>query len=179
MPFDDDRFNTVYSNSVYWVENVDTHLSEIRRVLATDGRAILQLKTTAIWEFLEALRAGYGDQLGSDLIDVIDRGRSSHYANIHDDAGWTERLTEAGLRVVDRRLSVTWVHSRMWDIGLRPISPHLIRMANSLHDEQRQLIKEDWIDTCERLLLPFYDADFDLGQSRSPPEICYVVEPMT
>jgi SAM-dependent methyltransferase len=178
LPFEDDRFQTVYSNSVYWVENIDMHLSEIRRVLATDGKAILQLKTTASKEFLEMLHVGHGDQIGTDLIDIIDRGRSSHYAHLYDDAGWTNRLVEAGLNIVERRLSVTWVHLRMWDIGLRPISPHLIRMANSLHDEQRRVIKEDWIETWEKLLLPFYHVDFNLGRQKLPPEICYIVEPV-
>jgi len=178
LPFEDDRFNTIYSNSVYWVENVDSHLSEIRRILAPDGKAILQLKTTAISELFETLRIDYADQLGTDFIDIIDRGRTDNHAHLHDDSGWTDKLADAGLKIVERRLSVTWVHLRMWDIGLRPISPHLIRMANSLPDEQRKLIKEDWIETWERLLLPFYNIDFNLDQQRSPPEICYVVEPI-
>jgi SAM-dependent methyltransferase len=177
LPFDDDKFRTIYSNSVYWIENVDLHLSEIKRVLADDGKAILQLKTPAIRDFLNLLRNSYTDELGENLIDTIDRGRSDHYAHVYHDEGWTERLEDAGLQVVDRRPTATWVHTRMWDIGLRPISPLMIKMANSLSDEQRVMIKEEWIDTWEQMLRPFYDLDFDLNQSRKPPEIIYIVEP--
>lgn len=177
LPFSDGRFETVYSNSAHWAENKSLHLSEIERVLSEDGTAILQLKTSAITSFLDRLRSEYEADLGEDLIDVIDRGRSSHYAHLYEPDGWADFLEDAGFRVVEQRQTVTWVHARLWDVGLRPVSPHLIRMANSLPPEQRRLIKEDWIDTWRDLLAPFYDVEFDLGLSRPVPELVFVVEP--
>jgi SAM-dependent methyltransferase len=177
LPFMDDRFETVYSNSAHWAENISLHLSEIERVLSPDGTAILQLKTPAITSFLEKLRSEYESDLGTELINIVDRGRSDHYAHLHEPDIWADYLRDAGLCVVERRQTVTWVHSRLWDIGLRPISPHLIRMANSLSTEQRRLIKEDWIDTWREMLAPFYDTDFDFNRSRAVPELVFVVEP--
>jgi len=177
LPFDDDRFETVFSNSVYWVENLETHLEEIACVTDSDsGRAVLVLKTSHIWNFLETLWDDWEDAVGPDLIEMIDRGRSDHYAHLYDDEGWTERLNDAGLSVVERRITATQLHGRLWDIGLRPISPLLIRMAYSLPTERRTAIKRDWIDLWARLLEPFNLPEFDV-RDRPPVEIAYVVEP--
>lgn len=176
LPFEDGQFMTVYSNSAHWTEDISLHLSEIERVLSSDGTAILQLKTPAVTSFLADLREGFEAELAGELIDILDRGRSSHYAHLLDPDDWQKHLEDAGLRVVERRQTVTWVHSRLWDVGLRPISPHLIRMANSLPPSNRQIIKEDWIETWRKLLAPFYNTAFDLGESHPAPELIFVAE---
>jgi len=175
LPFEDDHFRTVFSNSVYWVENIDLHLREIKRVTHPEGKAILVLKTDDVTNFLETLWE-YESILGSDLIETLDRGRSKNKKHLHDDSGWTQRLHDAGLEVIERRPTVTQFHGQMWDIGLRPISPHLIEMAYSLPPERRRAIKEDWLNTWERLLKPFSEPDFDI-KDRPPVEIAYVVRP--
>ena len=177
LPFDDGRFQTVYTNSAYWVENIDLHLREIRRVMADGGKGIIQLKTTHVNEFLELLRTQYAEYIGDNLVDIIDRGRSENKKHLHDDDGWVRRIEDAGLRVVDQYMPVTFVHMRLWDIGLRPISPHMIQTSNCLSDSQRAGIKRNWIDSWVDLLEPFADPGFSFGQDRAPPEIMYVVEP--
>lgn len=175
LPFEDNRFQTVFSNSVYWVDNLDTHLNEIRRVLDDSGKAVLVLKTTHIRNFLQALWDDWKDELGNELIDMIDRGRKDHYAHLYDDVGWTARLEDAGLSIKDRYPSASQFHGRVWDLGLRPISPHLIKMAYSLPSERRVELKTEWIDTWYDLLEPFNYPQFDITE-RPPAEIIYVVE---
>lgn len=176
LPFEDDQFKTVFSNSVYWVDNLDTHLSEIARVTDNDkGKAVLILKTENIRNHLQDLWSNWEDKLGNELIEMIDRGRSEHYSHVFDDEGWTQKLEEAGFRVVERRATATQFHGRMWDIGLRPISPHLIKMAYSLPKAERKQIKEEWMETWHRLLQPFNSPTFDV-KNRPPVEIAYIVE---
>jgi len=176
LPFEDDRFQTIFSNSVYWVDNLDLHLSEISRVLNSDGgRAILILKTEHVREFLQNLWSDWEGVLGNELIEMIDRGRSEHYSHVYTDDGWTQQLEDAGLNVLERRTTATQFHGRMWDIGLRPISPHLIKMAYSLPVDERKQIKEEWMGTWRNLLEPFNEPDFDIAD-RPPAEIAYVVE---
>jgi hypothetical protein len=118
----------------------------------------------------------YEQYIGNDLLETIDRGRMDNHAHLYDDDGWEEMLEDAGLNVVERREPWTWVHTRLWDIGLRPISPHLIRMANSLSDPQREAIKGDWIGSWKEMLTPFVDHDINFGTSRPAPEVIYIVE---
>jgi len=176
LPFDDDEFETVFSNSAYWVDEIDRHLREIERVLAPGGQAVLVLKTSDVHNFLDYVETNWEDQLGTDLIEMIDRGRRANKSHLHDEAGWTQQLENAGFDVVDKHYSVSWWHASMWDVGLRPVSPHLIRMASFLPPNERRQIKEDWIETWESLLDPFNEIGFDMGRDTSAPEIVYVLE---
>lgn len=178
LPFESNRFETVFSNSAYWIDNVDLHLSEIARVTdSNDGQAILILKTQHIRRFLNFLYDEWVDEIGNEVIEMIDRGRSDHYSRIYTDEGWTQQLEDAGLEILERRPTATQFHDRMWDIGLRPISHHLIKMAYSLPVEERQSIKEEWMETWYRLLKPFHNPEFDIC-SREPVEIAYLVKPV-
>lgn len=176
LPFADDRFQTIFSNSVYWVENVDLHLEEIARVLADNGQAHLVLKNTHVRDFLTNLWDQWENELGGELIQMIDRGRSDHYAHLYSPDGWKEKLEDAGLNVVQQQPTVTQAHCRMWDIGLRPISPYLIRMAYSMSSDQRVNLKKDWIETWHKMLEPFYTPRWDYID-RPAPEIVYTVSP--
>lgn len=176
LPFEDDRFRTIFTNSAYWIENIDLHLSEINRILHPEGKAILVLKTPTIHHFLETLEATHGEQLGTEFIDILDRGRRNNKQHLHNREGWTNKLEDAGFDTVDCRTSVTSLHAAMWDVGLRPISPHLIEMAYSLDEQRRVEIKRDWLETWEELLSPFCDTSLALDQQPEAPELIFVVE---
>lgn len=104
LPFEDDTFRTIFSNSAYWVEKLPQLLREIVRVLRPDGVAILMLKTDAIRDYdLER----FGQALGADWLSMINRGRRDNYPRLYDDDGWTALLHESGLKVVSRRPQVT------------------------------------------------------------------------
>jgi SAM-dependent methyltransferase len=77
LPFDDGEFQTIFSNAVYWVEEVDLHLSEIVRVLDSDGEGVLVLRTPHVHNFLDYLYSKT-DRLGNELVEMLDRGRSEH-----------------------------------------------------------------------------------------------------
>lgn len=176
LPFEDNRFKTVFSNSTYWVENIDMHLSEIERVTHPDGKIYLVLKLSHITNWLDTLWGDYEEFLGSEVIEIVDRGRSQNKKHLHTTKGWKERLENAGLNIIDSRTTATQLHTRMWDIGLRPISPFLIRMANGLPATERTAIKEEWIDTFETLLSPFAHPEVDY-RDRQPAEKVFILEP--
>jgi SAM-dependent methyltransferase len=175
LPFEDDEFRTIFSNTVYWVENVGLHLEEIRRVLHPEGLAILVLRTPHVHTFLDFLQ-DHSDEIGGETVHMIDRGRSEHYPSLYDMEGWTRKLEGAGLSVVERLPMISVTHAGMWDIGLRPISPLLIPMANSLPIEQRTRIKKEWINLWMQLLSQVCEPMFEMGASRPPAEIAFVVE---
>jgi len=172
LPFADNSFATIFSNSVYWVEDPGKLLWEISRVLQPMGQAILTFVTTAIHDYT---LDRYEWALGSDWLALIDRGRKANYPRLYDDAGWERLMKQAGLKIISKRPVNTWLQSHIADIGLRPISPLLIEMANDLTPEKRMDIKRRWIDLWERLLLPFCEVGFDLGVKRPEMEIIYVL----
>ncbi|WP_336001797.1 class I SAM-dependent methyltransferase [Halorientalis halophila] len=176
LPFDDGEFRTIFSNAVYWVENVDLHLEEISRVLDDSGEALLVLRTPHVHQFLDYLHARE-DVLGEEFVDMIDRGRSEHYPSLHTEEGWDRKLEAAGLEISEKRSVISTTHAGIWDVGLRPISPLTIKMANALGNSQRRKIKSEWIDLWEELLEPLCEPMFELERDDPAAEILYFVTP--
>lgn len=171
LPFDDGSFQTVYCNSAYWVRGIDAFLNELHRICAADGRVILQVKLRSLFDY--TLR-GYRDLLGRRFLDIIDRGRANSWPTVADEDEWERRFANAGFDVAAKRPFVTATHAHIWDIGLRPIAPMLVRMTDAIAAETRASIKREWTDVMCELLLPFFDSSIDLSANTRPPvEIHY------
>lgn len=177
MPVETNRFRFAYTNAAHWIDNVDLHLSELARITDPDGKVALHLKTHTVYQFLEYLRSEWTGELGEELIDMIDRGRSDHYETLDSKEGWTRRLEDAGFDVQSVEPVIGLGHIQMWDIGLRPISPHLIRMAHSVEPERRKRIKIEWLDTWGDLLDPFMEPGFSFASAEEAAEYLYVASP--
>lgn len=175
MPFEDNAFTTVHCNSAYWVENVDLFLRDIARITKPGGRVLLSVKLAAMRDYT---LNQHRDMLGQRWLDIIGRGRIESWPSLCDDATWQRRFESAGLQIASRTPFITRTHAHIWDIGLRPIAPLLLRMANALDDTTRQEIKADWIDLLEELLTPLNEATFDLFSDNSEPgEVLYELNP--
>ncbi|MBN1492271.1 MAG: class I SAM-dependent methyltransferase [Phycisphaerae bacterium] len=175
LPMADGRFATVYCNSVYWVERVEAFLREIRRITAADGKILLEIKLASI---LRYTLAGFRDVLGDRWLEIIDRGRAATWTSLTDRATWERRFAAAGLAIEHAIPFITRTHAHLWDIGLRPIAPMLVKMANALAPDTRRAIKAEWVDLFVELLEPFTRPDLDLFSDRADPvEILYVLRP--
>ena len=82
------------------------------------------------------------------------------------------------MTIEDATPFITATHAHIWDIGLRPIAPMLIKMANALTPATRASVKADWVDLFCELLAPLCDPEFDLSCSQDEPaESLYVLRP--
>lgn len=174
LPFDTGYFQTIYCNSAYWVTNIDGFLSELGRITTRGGRIILQVKLDAMQRYtLEPHRA----QLGDEVLRIMGRGRLECWNSLADRQTWEKRFHRAGLSIVDEYPFITATHAHVWDVGLRPIAPLLVKMANSLAPEKREAIKAEWVDLFETLLTPFCRSDMNLTpQKGEPGEIQYILQ---
>jgi SAM-dependent methyltransferase len=175
LPFGDDSFETVYCNAAYWVANIDTFLSEIARITRPGGRIILQVKLDSMRRYtLDAHRSVLGDR----FLDIIGRGRLDTWPSLADRAPWEARFAAAGLSIQSAMPFVTGTHAHVWDIGLRPVAPMLVKMANALEPRTRASIKRDWVDLFCDLLEPLCDPNFNLTPGKSDPaEMQYLLTP--
>lgn len=173
LPFQDNSFQAIYCNAAYWVERIDPFLSELTRVLQPGGSMILQVKLDSMRDYtLETYRS----VLGEPFLDIIGRGRHATWPALADRNTWEKRFAQAGLHIVNATPFITRTHAQLWDVGLRPLAPMLIKMANALTPETRQAIKKEWVDLFMELLTPFCKQDFHLGNTRNEPaEIQYVL----
>jgi len=175
LPLDDGRFQTVYCNAAYWIEDIDGFLAELQRIVHPDGIVVLQVKLDSMRRYnLE----DHGDVLSERFLDIIGRGRLDCWPSLADRKTWEARFARAGLTIEEATPFITADHARIWDVGLRPIAPMLVRMANALTSETRASIKRDWVDLFCELLDPICRTDFTLSSSNDEPaEIQYVLSP--
>ncbi len=175
LPFASDHFETVYCNSAYWVDNIESFLSELGRITVPAGTIVLHVKLDAIKRFtLDRHR----DVLGDRWLDIVNRDRFASWSSLCDRATWEDRFASAGLEILSAMPFATRTHAHLWDVGLRPIAPLLIKAMNSLHTHMRTEIKRDWVDLFCDLMRPFCDADVDLlGDTSQPVEMQYVLTP--
>ncbi len=174
LRFESGSFTTVYCNAAYWVKNIDGFLAELARIANPNGRIVLQVKLDSMKRYtLSKFEAA----LGAKFLDLIDRGRMDCWPSLTDRKSWESRFARAGLSISSATPFVTRTHSHMWDIGLRPIAPQLVRMANALTPQTRTEIKRDWVDLFCDLLTPFCDPALDLFPGTDElAEIQYVLE---
>ncbi len=174
LPLADGEIQTLYCNAAYWVREIDSFLSELARVVRPGGRIVLQVKLEGMRRFnLDGFRAVLGDR----FLDIIGRGRLDCWPTLADRSTWERRFVRNHLEVVEAIPFVTRTHAHLWDVGLRPIAPLLVRMANALDSTTRGAIKRDWVDLLHELLMPFFHSSLDLMGDPEPAEIQYVLTP--
>ncbi|MHC4697420.1 MAG: class I SAM-dependent methyltransferase [Planctomycetota bacterium] len=175
LPFDDGAFQTIYCNAAYWVTDIEHFLRELARVIRPDGRIILQVKLESIRQYtLE----GHREALGDRVLDILGRGRVESWPSLADRATWEARFAAADLSIEDATPFITPTHAHIWDVGLRPIAPMLVKMANALTPQTRASIKEEWVDLFCDLLAPLCDPSLCLfSGDDEPAEIQYVLTP--
>jgi len=174
LPFDDESLMTVYCNCAYWVERIDFFLADLARITQRKGRIVLHVKLDSMRRYtLDAHRAKLGDR----FLSIIGRGRFDTWPSLASQREWERRFAHAGLTIVEATPFITKTHSHIWDVGLRPIAPLLVRMANNLTPKTRESIKHDWVDLCCELFEPICRGDFDLFDKQDEPaEMQYVLE---
>lgn len=155
LPFEDGEFKTIFSNAIYWIERIDIVLAEMSRVLARDGKAILlvpngNIKRYYIYDLY--LKRGW------DWCKNLDMGRYFHIRHCYSVKRWKAIFEKCGFRVARHRPYLSHRVIRISEVGLRPLSPVLIKMANRLPADERRAIKEEWIDYCYRLIRPLFDS---------------------
>ncbi len=177
LPLEDGRFGTVYSNILYWLDNYPLTLREIRRVLRDDGRVLLQVpsETFRDYSFYQRLYVQGGDPRWQWL-HLIDRGRSDNIRHCKTFDAWRDDFAAVGLKVAHHRRYLSKTVLEAWDIGLRPISPFLIEMANKLAPENRAAIKAKWIEGILPLLLPLCELDWITDAAHPPGFHLFVLE---
>lgn len=173
LPLADASIASLYCNSAYWIREIDAFLREIRRVIRSDGRAVLHVKTAAMRDYsLERFRGAFGETFAK----LMGRGRFECWPTVGSPGEWERRFARAGLHVAAALPLATRTHAHVWDVGLRPIAPLLVRMTQALTPQTREAIKRDWLALFMDLLTPLCRLDFELFEGPADPaEIQYVL----
>lgn len=165
LPFAGGQFSTIFSNIVYWISNIEGLLGELGRVVADDGQILLMLPNDSLKKYY---LYNYYLKYGWEWIKKLDRERYSLVEQTYSYEEWRELFAKCGLKISSHRTHLSKTVIQLWDIGLRPISPLLIKMANSLTEETRAAIKAEWIDTVVELIEPLCTTEW-ITDKQYPP----------
>lgn len=170
LPFASDHFASIFTNALYSISNLKLALAELRRVLRPNGRLLTlvtneNFRTHAIYRLYE--------EHGWEWCRVLDRGRHQEVEHCYSEDTWRKYFADAGLTVVSMQPCLSSRLYQLAEIGLRLLSPVLIRMANSLKAEDRLSIKEEWIEYCLEALGPMFTSGWLTDPS--VPQIYYLM----
>lgn len=153
------RFDYIFSNTIYHAREVDAHLKDLHRVLASGGYAQIYCPNS---NFANFALYRFVPKYGWDWIEHHDRGRYRVWEKSADDIpGWSSRFKRAGFVVEDAKAYLPNFVTMIEDVGLRAIFPSLLKMANKIREHSKEDylgIKRHWMENLFFLLEPFKDT---------------------
>lgn len=162
LPFEDSKFETVFSNILYWLNDPKKVLTEINRILKKGGKALLCLPDKKFREYCFTYK---WEEMDSALLKKLNRGRSGDHHWMVDYREFEKLAEETGFNVKGHERYLSKLTLMIWDIGLRPVSPLLIKMANKVPEKDRREIKKEWIENMIELASPLYEMDMKTSEN--------------
>lgn len=162
LPFKDETFNTIFSNIVYWVDDTEAILKDINRILSHGGHALVCVPSQKFYDYCPSYKwQEEKKEIPRDLMKLVNRNRYKCILKTFSYDEFVEIAKEAGFSVFDCEPYLSSLTLNIWDIGLRPLSIPLIKMANKLSPSDRREIKTEWINTCFDYLSLLYEMEFE------------------
>ncbi|MDP3726668.1 MAG: hypothetical protein Q8R36_05780 [bacterium] len=157
-PIEDASMQSAFSNILYWLQDHHHSFKELRRILKVGGKAFLFLQTKNFTKFCKS----YHPQdypIYEKTLRILNRSRVESHLWQTDLEEIRQMAKAHGFKVLHHRYCYSQFFLNMWDIGLRPLSPVLIDMANSFDAKQRKKYKEWWVNILYEILRPIYDEE--------------------
>jgi len=158
LPFENDSFNSVFSNVLYWLDDPEKSLKEVYRILKYGGNAFIFVPDVKFREYCTSYQWKI---LNSKLLEKINHGRSETMQWETSEDNFLILIDKIGFKMIYHKEYLSKLTLSFWDVGLRPISPVLIKMTNKLSLEDRESLKIEWLNILYDILLPIYETDLD------------------
>lgn len=147
----------IYSNALYWLDDISSVLRQLRAALKDDGKIVALLPSPVLKKYYI-----YEKYLktGQPIYKILDMGRYGCIKHLYTHEEWESIFDDCGLKI---KSSVNYLSGRfieMSEIDIRPLSNVLAVMANKLSPRQRNESKKKWIDTLMYLIMPMFENGF-------------------
>jgi len=175
LPFPDASFNSVFSNIVYWLDSPEFAISEISRIMKPGAVACLMLPNSTLpqFSFYNQLYVKGGDPRWK-FLEMLDRGRfADNIRQAKSLAEWQAMFKQGGLEIERHHTHLSKLAIQTWDIGLRPLFPVLLEMANELPADKLIFIKDKWMQTMLAFIEPIIKIDKEIPGGEEPAFHCF------
>jgi len=159
LPFEDNEFETIFSNTFYWLDDIEHIFKEAKRVCRDNGKIIVCVPDE---KFKQSLIYTYFLENNQSWAKILDRGISSNIKHCYSGKKWEEIFSNLNLKIENHVNYLSENLIRFWSIGLRPYSPYMIEMANKLKPEERIDIKKRMINEISPLIQSYVEYELSL-----------------
>lgn len=156
LPFEDNSFQTVFSNILYWLKSPESSFKEVWRILRPGGHALLCLQDPKYQEYCPSEN---WQEMNSELLRLLNTGRSQRVCWRISLPQLKELTQKTGFKIAYHSYYLSPLTLKIWDIGLRPLSPLLIKMVQKFNESDRAEIKQEWMETLQPFLRELYELD--------------------
>lgn len=177
LPFADNSMQSVFSNILYWLDDPIFSIKEIYRILAPGGKCCIMLVSDVLTSssFLATYEGKFGEAF-DEMLQLIDRGRlSSNIKCARSFDSWKEIIEQSGFTIDSFSVQLSPTLVKIWDIGLRPISPMLIQFAKNISQEVKMEVKQQWVDLFYNLCYPVLVNEKNLIRGTEGGEYCFIL----
>lgn len=159
LPDISDDFDFAFSNILYWLNDLNSILTDWNRILNKDGQLILFVPNNNFkekaWFYYKAPHSGY-----KKYFNYFDRNYASLIHHCYSYKTWKDIFNKAGFKIKMHKPYLSDIVMEIWNIGTRPISPLLINTANKLNDKDREEVKKDWVNYFKDFFLPIVHDEY-------------------
>lgn len=150
----------VYSNMLYWLDDYETVLANIADQLETGSKIITVFPSSKF----QSYNRSYAQE--NQFWKLINRGRADVHMHPVDILDMEKRIApKCNLKLVEATSYLSKETLNIHDIGLRPFSPALIKMANYMSPEQRMEVKEEWCEGFRPILQELVNQELHTGHN--------------
>lgn len=158
--FADQEFDTIFSNAIYWMSNIEGLLSEMNRVLNDSGKVIVSVPDHGFVNASILGKRKLGQGKVPEYVKLLDRGRfDDNYSVVRSSEEWKGLFNKSGFKVVEHIPYLSQETISLWDFGLRPFSPFLIRMQHALKQDDLLNIKRDWVNEISPMIFEYFQEE--------------------
>ena len=165
LPFKENKFETVFSNTFYWMQDIEHILREAYRITTIKGKIIIFVPDK---NFKKSLIYNYYLNKRYLWAKILDRGI---YNNINKHCytfnKWKSIFLRSGFRIENHSNYLSEKFVKLWNIGMRPYSPFLIEMSNKLRLNDRTKIKKRLIKEILPLLRSYVDYEMNQKSTKN------------
>lgn len=169
LPFDDGSFKSIFSNILYWLDDRKAVMSEIHRVLTFGGEALLCVPTPKFYEYCFTYSWEHSD---NHFLRALNNGRSATLSWTVEPETFIQEAKMIGFEEISVVPYLSKKTLRLWDVGLRPLSPVLIKMIRSCDMHKRREFKIEWIEALRPLMYYLFDQEMSDKENKG---FCFYV----
>ena len=151
-----DQYDLIFSNSIYWVKEIDNLLRDMLRCLKPGGTVKLSI-----------IKKSFLDQMAWTKLKnhgfrtYIDMGRHTHYQQLSPESDWEKRFERVGFQIEEKTPTFNSQLAHMIEFhDYREISPITNLMAKKLSPADHREVKAHWISYANFVFSKMHEDGF-------------------